>query len=125
MFGGRQHALVFLAKPAVSVGGDEVVDSIAKQARNESEDTKHGPSTAKLSCEPEGGVAAGKGLAFVDDDHRIALAWIEGVLPQKSLARLGLKGGEAKLTLWIALDQKLHDPVAEITDPVKEHDRVV
>lgn len=68
-FWAGEPAAFLLAKPAVAIAGDPVVDSVAQEARQDAEDAHGWPQTTHVSGGAQWRIGMGVGVAVFDQHH--------------------------------------------------------
>lgn len=121
----RKRAALVFPEDAVAVAGDEFVSPVAQGSRTDAENRCDGaPESAQGAKYGDYGIRAGFGLGAggFNNVDGIELIGIEVV--EESFGIVALQRGEPEASGGVALEDELHQAVAESADAVVEEDGI-
>jgi len=98
--------LVLPAKPAIAVGGDQIIDPVTNEWRDDYEYIKSGPQTGEPAGDFEGCPALLINLAVVQQYDAVELLRIKAMGNQLFPGKFRLKCGKTKKLPWVPADNE-------------------
>lgn len=123
--GPGHHAVLIATEQPVAVARDEGIAGIPDRARDHAQCRQPAPGRRQSSQNFQHGVAAQPDPLTLHQQHTLVL--IRGLAKpsQQCLTRFRLRGTQPVSCLTVIPQQEANPGIAETTDPVKHHHRVV
>ena len=109
------------AKQSITIASKQFVKEITDEGWDDSEHIEQKPTTCEVSGNFQGSGGKHKTTVVFDQQKGVNSHIKNLVFLHQLLSQLSLHRREHKQTLWISFDDEIHCTIAEITDPVEDH----
>ena len=121
----RDHAGVPLAKPLVSLLGNQSVQPVPQWTGNDIQHRQDPPQAAEVLCDPQRRITLGVAAVPFDQHHALGRIRTQAARFQQPPTGIGLQRSEPEMSLRIVANDEPDGPVAKVAYAVEEDDGAI